>query len=105
MTLNAVTPPLNCTTFLGTLPHTEGQPMNATEIIKWDTKRTSALTVRFGAEGNGHAIILVKGAVSHGAFAGRFETADLLFKLATPGACKEKGLKNLKIVGGLLMIR
>ena len=105
ITLNAVTPLLNCTTFLGTLPHSEGQPMNTTETIKWDTKRTSALAIRFGAEGNGHAIILVKGVVSHGAFAGRYETADLVYKLATPAACKGEGLKSITIIAGSLMVR
>ncbi len=104
ITLHAVTPPLNCTTFLGTSPHTEGQPMEATETIKWDTKRTSSLTIRFGAERRPAPHILIKGAVSHGAFADRFETANLLFKLATPGACKDKGLKNIKIVDGSLRI-
>jgi hypothetical protein len=105
ITLKAVTPLLNCTTFLGTLPHSEGQPMNAAETIKWDTKRTSALTIRFGAEGNGRAIILAKGVVSHGAFAGRYEMANLVYKLATPGACKGAGLKSIKIIAGSLMVR
>jgi hypothetical protein len=102
--LHAVTPPLNCTTFLGTSPHTEGQPMNASEFIKWDTKRTTSLTIRLGAESRPAADILVKGGVSHGVFAGRFETGNLLYKLATPGACKDKGLKTIKIVAGSLRI-
>jgi hypothetical protein len=78
--------------------------MEATEFIKWDTKHTTSLTVRFGAESRPTAEILVKGGVSHGVFAGRFETGNLLYQLATPGACRHRGLKSIKVVAGSLRI-